>query len=143
MDLEMQIVDTIRLLEISLAYQHILGHHDDDADAKGDDKVPLTCEALLNVECEHLATSALRTAQPAPNVHFFPAGTVSVNVAGQTITRKLPRAIRTLVDRRRQLASFKRQYAWTEAQFDSIDWPQFWSSTYKFSLKNGSSFLNG
>jgi hypothetical protein len=70
----MQIVDTIRLLEISLSYQHVLGHQDDVAGAKGDDKVPLTREALLNVECDQLATAALLTAQPAPNVHFFPAG---------------------------------------------------------------------
>jgi hypothetical protein len=130
MDLEMQIVDTIRLLEISLAYKHVHGHQDD-----ADDEAPLTREALLNVACDQLATAALRIAQPAPNVNFFPASEVSVHIAEQTVTWKVPRVVRTLVGRCRQLASFKRRYAWTAAQFDSIDWPQFRSSTHKFCLK--------
>jgi hypothetical protein len=139
MDLELQIIDTIRLLEISVKYQHVLGHQDDDDDADDDlhaPSVPLTREAKLNVQCDHLASAALRAAQPAHNVTFLPAGIISVTVDGQTVTRKLSRSIRTIVGRRRQLASFHRRYNWTADQFDQIDWPQFRSSVYKFSLKN-------
>jgi hypothetical protein len=85
MDLELQILDTIQLLAITLTYTHVKGHQDFDED---DDDVPLTREALLNIECDHLATAALATAQPAPSVQFLPAGVVSVMVAGQIITRK-------------------------------------------------------
>jgi hypothetical protein len=129
MDLELQILDTIRLLAIELEYTHVKGNQDDDSDA------PLTREAHLNVVCDLIATAALHNAQPAPAVDFLPTGIVSVSVAGQTVNRKIPRSIRTIVGRQRQLASFKRRYKWTEAQFDSIDWPQFRSSTYKLSLK--------
>jgi hypothetical protein len=131
MDLELQILDTIRLLAITLAYTHVLGHQDGDA---ANEASPLTRKATLNVECDRLASAALSSAQPAPIVNFLPASVVSVTVAGQTVTRKLPCSIRTIVGRRRQLTSFKRRYKWTEAQFDAIDWPQFRSSTYKFLL---------
>jgi hypothetical protein len=54
-DLELQILDTIRLLAIHLSYHHVKGHQDD---AEPTD-VPLTREAQLNVECDVLATAAL------------------------------------------------------------------------------------
>jgi hypothetical protein len=131
MDLKMQIVDTIRLLHITLEYTHVKGHQD----AGRDSDVPLSREAVLNVECDKLATAALTTASPSSLVQFLPASAVSVTVAGQTITRKLPRAIHTIVGRRWQLESFGRRYSWTEAQFDQLDWPLFRSTAYKFSLK--------
>jgi hypothetical protein len=129
--LEMQIVDTIRLLHITLDYRHVKGHQDEGTTSE----VPLTREAMLNVQCDELATAALTNASPSPLVQFLPASAVSVTVDGQTLNRKLPKAIRTSVGRRRQLASFGRRYSWTAAQFDQLDWPLFCFTTYKFSLK--------
>jgi hypothetical protein len=129
MDLETQIVDTLRLMTLSLTYTHVLGHHyTDQADE------PLTREATLNVECDHLATAALQTATPSPLVTPFPAGRISVTVTGVTINRKLARHIRELVSRTRQLSSFQRRYGWTPVQFDDLDWPLFRWSVSSFAL---------
>jgi hypothetical protein len=86
MDLEMQIVNTLRLMTPPLTYTHVLGHQDKTAPT---DK-PMTREATLNVACDHLATTALQTATPSPTVTPFPAGRISVTVTGVTINRKLP-----------------------------------------------------
>jgi hypothetical protein len=105
-DLEVQILDTIRLLAITVSYHHVRGHQDENQPTT----IPLTREAALNVECDVLATDALTDAQPASTVIFLPASKVSgVTIAGTTVTRKTPRTIRTLVGRRRQLASSSRQ----------------------------------
>jgi hypothetical protein len=108
-------------------YTHVKGHQD----AGMDSDVPLTREAVLNVECDKLATAALTTASPSPLVQFLLASAVSATVAGQTITRKLPRAIRTIIGCRRQLESFGRRYSWTEAQFDQLDWRLFCACSFQ------------
>jgi hypothetical protein len=121
MDLEMQIVDTLRLMELSLSCTHVLGHQDET-----DNDQPLTREAALNVAFDHLATAELQTAAPSPLVTSFPTGLISVTVSGVSITnRKLARQIRELVARTCQLSSFQRRYDWTITQFDQRDWPVF------------------
>jgi hypothetical protein len=130
-DIELQILDTIRLLGITLSNHHVKGHQDVDTPAD----VPLTREANLNVECNIFATAALLLAQPAPIVAFLPAGKVAVTIAGTSITRKIPRTIRTLIGRRRQRDSFSRRYRWTEKQFDEIDWPNYRAAALNVSLK--------
>jgi hypothetical protein len=109
-DLKLQILDTVRLLTITMSYHHVKGHQDVATSAD----IPLTREANLNVECDILATAALLLAQPAPLVAFLPASKVTVTIAGMTITQKIPRTIHTLIGRRRQLDSFSRRYGWTE-----------------------------
>jgi hypothetical protein len=47
MDVEMRIVDTLRLMTLELTYTHVLGHQDEAATTP---PTPLTREALLNVE---------------------------------------------------------------------------------------------
>jgi hypothetical protein len=130
-DVEMQILDTIRLLGTTLSYNHVKGHQDD---VTNDEATPLSREALLNVECDHLATAFLKTAVTSATVIYLPASQVHVTVEGTTITRKLPRMIRDIVGRQSQLASFQRRYGWTHTQFDAIDWPKFRSSSAQFSL---------
>ena len=129
----MQIIDTIRLLNINLRYHHVKGHQDDDGPANEDS--PLSRQAQLNVACDHLATAALQIALPSPLVTFLPASRVAVTIEGQSINRKIPRSVRTLIGRRRQLSSFTRRYGWTSVQFDQIDWPTYRSATSKLSLK--------
>jgi hypothetical protein len=131
-DLEMQIMDTIRLLGIDVRYHHVKGHQDDPDPTTN---VPLSRQANLNIVCDHLATAALHVARPSPLVTFLPAGKVAVTIDGHSINRKLPRAIRTLLGRRLQLSSFHRRYGWSPAQFDQIDWPQYRSASSKLSLK--------
>jgi hypothetical protein len=119
-DLDMQIVDTIEMLDVTLSYTHVKGHQDDDPD-----DTPLTCKAQLNVECDVLAIAALLVPQPASSVEFLPASKVSVTIDGTTVTRKIPRT--THHGWRRQIASFSRRYGWTTVQFDAIDWPNIGS----------------
>jgi hypothetical protein len=59
-DIELQILGTIRLLGITLSYHHVKGHQDSDTPAD----VPLTREANLNVECNILATAAFFLLNP-------------------------------------------------------------------------------
>jgi hypothetical protein len=134
MDLEMQIVDTIRLLGIAFTYTHVKGHQD-TAIQSPSLATPLTRQAELNIECDRLATTALQAAGPSPVVTFLPASRVTVTIDGTMVNHKLPRAIRNLIDRRLQLSSFYRRYGWSEAQFAQINWPQYRSASAKLSLK--------
>jgi hypothetical protein len=132
-DVEMQILDTLRLLALTLTYIHVKGHQDTNT-APGP-KTPLSRQATLNIECDRLATTALKTASPAHDVYFSPSQQDhSVSVEGVTITRKLPRMIRELVGKATQLASFTRRYGWTHSQFTQIDWPMYRAAAYEFSL---------
>jgi hypothetical protein len=132
MDLEMQILDTIRLLSITFNYNHVKGHQD-TTPTHPSLTAPLTRQAELNIECSHLATVALKLACPSPTVTFLPAGKVAVTIEGTTINLKLPRAIRNLIGRRLQLSSFSRRYGWSD-QFNQIDWPQYRLASAKLSL---------
>jgi hypothetical protein len=80
-DLEMQILDTIRLLGIDLHYHHVKGHQDSAAAPK----TPLSRQAQLNVECDLLATAALHTARPSPLVTYLPASKVAVIIPRRPI----------------------------------------------------------
>jgi hypothetical protein len=130
-DVEMQILDTLRLLELKLQYIHVKGHQ--DTATTGPTK-PLSRQANLNVTCDKIATASLQTAAPASSVTFLPASKITVSVASVTITRKLPRMIREIVGKATQLASFTRRYGWSPAQFDQVDWPMYKAAVYKFSL---------
>lgn len=132
----MQIVDTVRLMDLALRYTHVLGHQDEKE--KG---VPLTRKVSLNVVCDHLATAELPTAAPAPLVTMLPAGRISLTVSGVSINRKLARQIRDLVGRTRQLSSFQRRYGWTALQFDQLDWPLFRATVSSYSLTKRFFFL--
>jgi hypothetical protein len=135
MDLEMQILDTIRLLGITFNYNHVKGHQD-MTPTHLSLTAPLTRQAELNIECDHLATTALKLACPSPTVTFLLAGKVTVTIEGTTINRKFPRAIRNLIGRRLQLSSFSsRHYSWSADQFNQIDRPQYRSASAKLSLK--------
>jgi hypothetical protein len=136
-DMEMQIVDTLRLLAISLTYIHVKGHQDNDPQASSNQTgptKPLSRQAVLNIECDRMATAALLNAPTAPAVTFFPASKVTLSVDGITVTRKLPRMIRKIVGRASQLASFTRRYGWTAMQFEQIDWAMYRTPAYTFSL---------
>jgi hypothetical protein len=128
-DLEMQIVNTLRLLHLKLTYHHVKGHQDDDPD-----DTPLSREAELNVHCDTLATAALLVATPSSTVEFLQASKVVVTIEGTTITSKIHRSIRTLIGCRRQLTFFSRRYTWSKQQFDSVDWPLYRAATLQNSL---------
>jgi hypothetical protein len=94
MDIEMQILDTLRLLDITLTFKHVKGHQD-SAVANKD----LPREAILNIDCDRLASIALQNAVHTLKVQFMPASKISVTVAGVTITRRIACTIRDLVGR--------------------------------------------
>jgi hypothetical protein len=118
-NVEMQILDTLRLLTLTLTYIHVKGHQD-TIPVPGP-KTLLSRQATLNIECDRLATVALKTAPPTHADTFLPASQITVSVEGVTITGKLPRMIRELVGKAIQLASFTRWYGWTPSQFTQID----------------------
>jgi hypothetical protein len=131
----MQILDTIRLFSIAIGYHHVKSHQDTATSLTDRAKKPLSRQAQLNVECDHLATATLQTARPAPIVTFLPVSKAAVNIEGQSVTRKIPRSIHTLIGVRRKMASFHRHYGWMPGWFDQIDWNQFRSANANMSLK--------
>jgi hypothetical protein len=98
-ELELQIVEMIQLLDLTLSYFHVLGQQESPVEPPTSTQpvTPLSRQAILNVECDTLATEALRVAHPSPLVTFIPASKVSVTIDGTTVTRTIPRTIRTLI----------------------------------------------
>jgi hypothetical protein len=141
MDVEMQILDTISLLGITFNYNHVQGHQDTTPTLPSL-TAPLTRQADLNIECDNLATAALKLACPSPTVTFLPAGKVVVTIDGTTINRKLPRAMRNLIGRRLKLSSFSRRYGWSADQFNQIDWPQYVWPLLNFLSRNVCLIIN-
>jgi hypothetical protein len=128
-DLEMQIMDSLRLLKSTFALEHVLGHQDDGTDE------PLPWKASLNVRCDAIATATLDNIQTVePDVPFLPACKVALTIAGTTITHHLPTQIRQHYGKRLQTAYLCARHHWEIDQFDTVDWELFRSSILDFSL---------
>jgi hypothetical protein len=73
-DIEMQILDTIRLRNIKMGYHHVKGHQDTATSGMDKTKQPLSRQAQFNVECDHLATAHCELlAPPPPSLSSRPA----------------------------------------------------------------------
>jgi hypothetical protein len=99
---------------------HVKGHQDD--------KTPyanLPLPAQLNCDADKLATTELRS---LPNlirgVPLFPSANVQLLVAGQSVTRNLPSAIRRSFGYHR-LIKYCARFQWTKSTIDSISWDDF------------------
>jgi hypothetical protein len=124
-DVEMQILASLQVLVVSVAFEHVEGHQD----TKYPDE-PLSWATQLNQRCDEIATAHLDLAtDPMPNVPFLPASTVSVSVGAHTITHHLPTQFRTFAG----LAGIRQHlcdhHEWEEPTiFDLVDWPVFHSA---------------
>jgi hypothetical protein len=84
MNIEMQILDTLRTMNFTLTFKHVKGHQDSTLDLKD-----LPREAILNIECNRLASKALQSATHTHTVQFMPASQIAVQVDGVTISRRI------------------------------------------------------
>ena len=140
-DVEMQILDTIKLLNRPTSFEHIHSHQDD-----GPRNAPLSWNVQLNSICDASATAQLHkltdptTETPlaaAKLVPFLPASQVSLEIQGQTINRKIPSTIRHICgatlpfnDKTNQIEYLCNRHGWTRTEFDSIDWNRFSSAIH-------------
>ena len=142
-DVEMQILDTIRQLNRPTSFEHIKSHQDE---AQGHGDQPLSWEVQLNTKCDASATAQLRkltdpaTKIPLPAeklVPFLPASKVALEIQGQSITRKIPSQIRHICgstikfnNKHNQKIYLCNRHGWTMPEFESIDWRRFRSALH-------------
>jgi hypothetical protein len=88
-DLEMQIVDTLGLLNCEVSFSHVQGHQDDSTDS-----TELPWHAQLNIRCDTIATETLATVEHVPLVPFLPASDISLTIKDTTLTHHIPSQIR-------------------------------------------------
>jgi hypothetical protein len=118
MDIEMQIVDTLNLLDTEVSFSHFKGHQDDSTDP-----TKLLWQAQLNIRCDVIATETLATANHDPKVPFVPASELSLTIASTTITHHVPSQIRRLYASIKQCAYITKHHAWiSPTLFDHIHW---------------------
>jgi hypothetical protein len=88
-DLEMQIVDTLRLLESDTSFSHVKGHQDDSVDP-----TELPWHTQLNIRYNTIATETLATVELVPTVPFLPASELSLSIEKTNLTHHVPSQIR-------------------------------------------------
>jgi hypothetical protein len=117
-DLEMQIVDTLQLLDTEVSFSHVKGHQDDSIDP-----TELPWQAQLNIRCDTLATETLATVAHAPTVPFLPASELSLTIDTTTITHHVPSQIRRLYASQQQRPYLCKHHDWAlPTLFDTVHW---------------------
>ena len=74
-DVELQIRDTLQLLQTDIELQHVLGHQDTNKEIR-----ELSWPAQLNIQCDILATNKLRTLNPQNTVPTLPASKIMLQI---------------------------------------------------------------
>jgi hypothetical protein len=117
-DLEMQIVDTLGLLNCEVSFSHVQGHQDDSTDS-----TELPWHAQLNIRCDTIATETLATVEHVPLVPFLPASDVSLTISDTTLTHHVPSQIRRLYASTKQRVYLCKHHSWAlPALFDTVHW---------------------
>ena len=116
-DLESVITDTYKQLGIDFEFMHVKSHQDDDGPV-----ADLTLEAQLNVQADTLATAALQEASTHRKVALFPTAKCQLILAGASITRRIPQAIRFQAGAKDIQEYLRERNKWTQDTLDEIDW---------------------
>jgi hypothetical protein len=117
-DIEMQIVDTLNLLDTEVTFSHVKGHQDDSSDP-----TELPWQAQLNIRCDSIATDTLATVEHDSLVPFLPASELSLTIASTTITHHVPSQIRRLYASTKQRAYLTKHHQWSSCTlFDQVHW---------------------
>ena len=117
-DIEMQIVDTLHLLDTDVSFSHVKGHQDDSIDP-----TELPWHAQLNIRCDAIATATLTTVEHDPTVPFLPASEVSLSIADTTLTHHVPSQIRRLHASQQQRIYLCKHHSWVlPSLFDTVHW---------------------
>jgi hypothetical protein len=118
-DIEMQIMDTLHLLDTDVSFSHVKGHQDDSINPSD-----LPWHAQLNICCNAIATETLTTVEQAPTVPFPPVNEVSLSIADTTLTHHVPPSqIRRLYASQTQRVYLCKHHSWVlPSLFDTVHW---------------------
>jgi hypothetical protein len=117
-DIEMQIIDTLHLLDTDVSFSHVKGHQDDSIDP-----TELPWHAQLNIRCDAIATETLTTVEHETTVPFLPASEVSLSIADTTLTHHVPSQIRRLHASQQQRIYLCKHHSWVlPSLFDTVHW---------------------
>ena len=126
MDVEMQIIDTLSTIHTTISkFEHVRGHQDTE-DIHHNNSLPRLVQ--LNIICNQIATSKLKTLTTLQHVPHLPASQVSLTVHFQSLTHHISSQIRKIWSRKHQMRYYTKHHEWTEGAHNNIDWELF-SST--------------
>ena len=116
-DIQMQIMETIRTLDIEIPTLHVKGHQNDHAEIH-----KLSYEARLNIKADILATKAWQKHKKGHDFIHYPASQCSLTVRKEAITRNYRPYMRTLTSSIHTREYLTRKFQWTSAECENIDW---------------------
>ena len=128
MDVKMQILDTLQALNATIShFEHVLGHQDTDNNNYNDSLPRLV---KLNVICDQIATSKLKTLDTMLYVPHLPASKISLTIDLQVITHHIPLQTRRLWSKKHQMQYYTKHHEWQQGSHKNVDGELF-SSTIK------------
>ena len=119
-DVQMQIMDTIREMDIVIPTSHVKGHQDS--------KKHLSYEARLNIQADLLATRAWQRHFTGHKHVHYPASQCSFYINNQVITRAYRKTMRRAYASHHTSTYLHEKYKWDDAQCESVDWYSHGSS---------------
>ena len=128
-DVELQIRDTLQILQSDATLHHVLGHQDNNKDNN-----ELSWPAQLNIQCDTLATDKIKTLKAHYTVSTLPASKIMLQIGDQTITHHIAAQIRRLGTREIRKTYLTAQHRW-ENDFENIDWESITSSYKNLTLE--------
>jgi hypothetical protein len=112
------ILSTYRSLGWVFTFEHVKSHQDDSIQIED---LPLAVR--LNVEADRLATEYLETSEYQGHAPLFPSAKCQLVIDGDTISRKMPNAIRFKAGAGPLQDYLRTRNSWTQDVLDSIAWP--------------------
>jgi hypothetical protein len=117
-DIESVILDVHRRIGWKFEFKHVNSHQDDSIPLRD-----LPLDVQLNVEADRLATDYLETSQSAGRASLFPTAKCQLLIDDETVSRKLPLAIRFQAGKGPLLEYIMNRNSWSQETLQSINWP--------------------
>jgi hypothetical protein len=116
-DIESVIITTYNAIGWKFSFEHVRSHQD-----KAIPVDDLPEEVQLNVEADRLATEFLEDSEYQGRAGLFPSAKCQLLLGGETVTRKVPNAIRFQAGAGPIRKYLMKRNQWCETTLDSIDW---------------------
>ena len=118
-DIEMQIVDTLHLLDTDVSFFHVKGHQDTTKN-----KTPLVWEAHLNVRADIIATNYLKGHRnhDFSAIPIYPKAEAYLSIHDQIITSREAGHLREAHHIRKGEEYLRQRHKWTDTAIGMIDW---------------------
>jgi hypothetical protein len=117
-DLESGIIALLDDLPFTLQFIHVKSHQDNHIEVH-----LLTWDAQMNVQADHLATDYLENySDPSKIIPFIPPSQASLNIGGETITRRFAKRLRQAASSPNLRNRMQLRNSWSAQTFQSINW---------------------